>query len=408
MDTIADLDAAAVLAAARRERAEADAAEARVLSRALAWAELHRTEDGDLAATWGDSPVPLAGEGAPLISEFCVAEFAAALGMSTSAGRSLLAQVLELAHRLPRVWARVLAGSLPSWKARRIAERSLALSAEAAAHLDRQVAPFAHRVGLAALERAVEEAIGAFMPAYAAELAEQAADGRHVRIEHAPSSPAGTSYLSGELDVADALDLDRALQAGARQLASLGSTESLEVRRSQALGALARDDRQLELDRDVTLYVHLSPESNLAELEARGTHLLTAEQVRAWCGSARVTVKPVIDLAESRAAKSYEIPDRIRDQVVLRDRACVFPWCERNARRCDLDHIVPFDGGGTTSTENLAPLCRRHHRLKTFGGWSYSTIEAGVYLWRSPQGYAYLRDGVGTRDLTPRPVDPPG
>ena len=50
----------------------------------------------------------------------------------------------------------------------------------------------------------------------------------------------------GTLDVADALDLDAAVSAGAQSLKALGSTESLDVRRAQAVGALAR--RQLSLD----------------------------------------------------------------------------------------------------------------------------------------------------------------
>jgi len=48
-----------------------------------------------------------------------------------------------------------------------------------------------------------------------------------------------------------------------------------------------------------------------------------------------------------------------------------------------------------------------HHRMKTHGGWSYAMIQPGVFLWRSPLGYTYLRDRTGTTDLTPPPVDPP-
>ncbi len=106
--------------------------------------------------------------------------------------------------------------------------------------------------------------------------------------------------------------------------------------------------------------------------------MLTADQIAAWCGRPDVTVvvKPVIDLRQRLETAGYQPTDRIRDHVIARDRTCVFPWCGRNARRCDLDHIVPFDHqhpdrGGPTATDNLAPLCRRHHRLKTKGRWHY-------------------------------------
>jgi hypothetical protein len=59
-----------------------------------------------------------------------------------------------------------------------------------------------------------------------------------------------------------------------------------------------------------------------------------------------------------------------------------------------------------TCTCQLAPLCRRHHRLKTHGGWTYTILEPSSYLWSSPHGYQYLRDHTGTRD-DHSPAPPP-
>jgi hypothetical protein len=415
------MDEAAVLGAARRARAAADAAEVEVLVQTLGWASLHTVVDVDEAATWGDAPVPLAGPGAPLVSAFCVSEFAAALRMSPDAGRALIAHALEIGHRLPRVWHRVQAGDLPVWRARRIAEHTIPLSVEAAEYVDRQVGPFAHTMGPAAVERLVEEAIARHQPDQAAQIADRAADARHVRIEHQHVSFMGTSSITGELDLADALDLERALQHGAQQLADLGVDAHLDARRALALGHLARGDQALDLkapagSRQVVLYLHLSDKAlgkadGVGRVENTGPFgpLVTADQIAAWCHipATQVVVKPVIDLHDHLSTCAYEIPDRIREQIILRDHTCVFPWCTRAARRGDIDHITAWKHG-PTSTRNLAALCRTHHRLKTFGGWTYSMIEPGTFLWRSPHGYRYLRDGTGTRDLTPRPVDPPG
>src|SRR5687768_11819896 len=54
-----------------------------------------------------------------------------------------------------------------------------------------------------------------------------------------------------------------------------------------------------------------------------------------------------------------------------------------------------------------APLCRRHHRLKTHGGWRYTLVEPGVWLWSDPHGQQFVRDDTGTLDVTPpdRPVN---
>ena len=93
--------ASAVLEQARADRAAAHAAEARLLAHACAWADLHPAESIGDAVRFGDTPVPVAGPGAPLVAEFCVAEFAAAVGLPTETGKAYLGEALELRHRLP-------------------------------------------------------------------------------------------------------------------------------------------------------------------------------------------------------------------------------------------------------------------------------------------------------------------
>jgi hypothetical protein len=152
---------------------------------------------------------------------------------------------------------------------------------------------------------------------------------------------------------------------------------------------------------------------------------VTLEQIRTWCGrpDTSLVVKPVIDLADHVHVGAYEVPDRIAERVALRDHTCAFPWCTRPARaltpdahRCDCDHVIPYRDDGTggrrhpqTCTCQLAPLCRRHHRLKTHSAWTYTVLEPGSYLWSSPHGYHYLRDHHGTLDVSPdrHPRHPP-
>ena len=253
--TIAELPdtASGVLAFARGRRAAADRAEADLLQAAVQWAVIHPAETLDDAETFrlrsgGESGVPLAGPGAPLVAEFSVAEFAAAVGIGTEAGKYYLGHALELRYRLPKLWARVVSGDLAAWKARQVAHETIghSLSVEAAGFVDTHVAPVAHRIKPAQLARLVDEAIGRFMPDLAEQRRRAAADGRHFTIDHDHVSFAGTSFVSGELDLADALDLDDAIRSIAGDLADLGCEEPLDVRRSLAAGELAR--RQLALD----------------------------------------------------------------------------------------------------------------------------------------------------------------
>ena len=82
---------------------------------------------------------------------------------------------------------------------------------------------------------------------------------------------------------------------------------------------------------------------------------------------------------------------------------CIRDSCYRPAEACDCEHRVSHEDGGPTCSCNQAPACRGHHRAKTTGGWSYVTVEPGVYLWSSPLGYQFLKDATGTLDVTPDP-----
>ena len=422
--------ASSVLASAREQRAIADQAEANLLEAAVQWAAMHSTDsidEAEMLVGYGDQGMPLAGAGAPLVAEFAVTEFAAAIGLSTDAGKSYVGDALELRHRLPRVWRRVVRGDLKAWQARRIAERTLLLSREAASFVDAHVAPTAHKIGPYQLHALVEQAIAHFMPDLAEERRLAKADGRYFTIEAQQDSCDGTAAVHGQLDVADAHDLETAVAAVAAQLKDLGSDDSLDVRRALAVGEMARAQMTFDLNptsvepvethrgtqRQVVLYVHLNDSAlhgaaGTARLE-RGNSQVTAGQVRDWCGtSGSVVVKPVIDLDTHDPVDSAVVPDRHAELVALRDKTCVFPWCNRPARRCDKDHSIPHNKGGPTCPCNLAPLCRRHHRIKTHGAWTYRTIEPGTYLWTSKHGYQYLRDTGGTLDVSrdrPRPPD---
>ncbi|WP_165821148.1 DUF222 domain-containing protein [Nocardioides gansuensis] len=257
-----DLSAAELLAVLADERAAEHAAAARQLELAAHWADLHPAESIHDAATFTlpgiEHEEAIAGEGCPLVAEFCIAELGTTLHISTTAAKKLLGHALELRHRLPRLWAAVHAGRVPAWRARLVAETTIhttpALSREAAAWVDAQVAPFVAKIGQAQLDRLVAEAIERFGPRVLPEDPDDdqppCPDTRHVTLEADQVGYTGTIRLEGELDLADGLDLDHALRLGAEQLKALGSIEPLGARRAQALGHLVRHQLALDLAGD--------------------------------------------------------------------------------------------------------------------------------------------------------------
>ena len=217
--TAPELDTAtAVLAAVRESHGRPRTAEeARILALAVDWAAMHSVDSlDDAACDWyGNQPVPVSGEGAPLVAEFCIAEFATAVGLSAEAGKAYVGEAVELRHRLPKTWARVLAGDLRSrGRPGGSRRRTIALSREAAAFVDAATAPFAHKTRPAELERTIATAIATFMPQEAEARRQAAADGRRFEIDtrgHHLNGLHGTADVYGTLDLADALDLEAAV-----------------------------------------------------------------------------------------------------------------------------------------------------------------------------------------------------
>src|SRR6478752_1281911 len=394
MTTTAHLDSpAGVLEVLREDKAEANAAEIRIFRGAVDWAVMHPAESILKAATVDgtEDELTIAGPGAPLVAEFCVAELALALGMSTGAGKRYLGDAVETRYRLPRLWKRVMAGEVPVWKARQVASRTTILSADAAAFVDQHLAPVAHRCSYAQIDRAVDHARDMFDPEEAEAKRAEAAEHRGVNVRLGDVNIDGQVYIEAIADLADALAFEAAISAKAHDLLEDYAHLSLDVRRSMALGRLGNDGGGKEL----VIYAHhdVSSADGLVRIENTGSWI-TVEQLGEWCEDSgnTVTIQPVLDLNEHLHTDTYEPTPWLREQVIETHPTCVFPHCTRPSRSCDLDHIIEWPLGPTDSV-NLAPLCRRHHRHKTHGGWNYERLGPTTFLWRSPLGQTHLRRG---------------
>ena len=63
----------------------------------------------------------------------------------------------------------------------------------------------------------------------------------------------------------------------------------------------------------------------------------------------------VIDLRERLECHGYQPTPRIREHLIVRDSTCVFSWCGRNARHCDLDHVLAYDHDHPAANPSTAP-----------------------------------------------------
>ncbi|HET7533031.1 MAG TPA: DUF222 domain-containing protein [Nocardioidaceae bacterium] len=97
---------------------------------------------------------------------------------------------------------------------------------------------------------------------------------------------------------------------------------------------------------------------------------------------------------------SYQPTDPILRTTVARDHTCVWPGCRRPAVVAHTDHRVPYPKG-ETSTENLQPLCDRHHPVKHAQGYSVVRNCDGSYTWTTRHGSTF------TTPASEQPVDEP-
>ena len=389
----------------------------------------HRPADGDWAAhhvsLFGDRALPIAGPGAPLVSEFALIEYAATLNMSTDAANAYVGKTLELRHRLPRLWTHTLTGRLPVWRALRVAEHTCCLPPAAAADVDRALAPVAGTCSWAQLDRLVDEALTRHDPDAAEERSRRAADHRRFDVDTDRVDTSGTVEVHGHLDLADALDLDTALGRTATHLATLGNH---------------RDPRRPPLPRrrrDRPRPARPRPHHR----RDRRDPSPAAATVGVWCCTSTSPTPPWPVRWQRRPLRQHPhprpprpgkrlVPHRrpghrrpgqgprrppprrgLRDPRPPQDPGrpprltpASSPTAPRRAERCDHDHIDPYapDGtGGATCTHNIAPLCRRHHRAKTHGRWTYRRLHTTGYEWTTPHGYRIVRDHHGTHPATP-------
>jgi hypothetical protein len=90
------------------------------------------------------------------------------------------------------------------------------------------------------------------------------------------------------------------------------------------------------------------------------------------------------------------VPVNLFNALVVRDRHCRFPGCDRPPNWCEAHHIDHWENHGPTKIGNLVLACSRHHHLLHMPGWHIrllpdATVEvttpAGATLVDRPPGH---------------------
>jgi Domain of unknown function (DUF222)/HNH endonuclease len=101
------------------------------------------------------------------------------------------------------------------------------------------------------------------------------------------------------------------------------------------------------------------------------------------------------------------IPAPLYNALVLRDRRCRFPGCDRPAAWCEGHHVRPWLYGGPTQLLNLVLLCSRHHHLLHHPHWHAKLLPDATLEITNPQGHVRTTTPPDPSRAPPPPL-PPG
>jgi hypothetical protein len=145
---------------------------------------------------------------------------------------------------------------------------------------------------------------------------------------------------------------------------------------------------------------HLNVITTLDELERRGhgrlidgTILDAATLQRLCCDAGIHRV-----IADGRSGildygtTTRTVPAPLFNALVIRDRHCRYPGCDRPPEWTEAHHIRWVTHGGATALDNLVLQCSRHHHLLHAPGWHAKLLPDNTLEVTDPRGRVYTSD----------------
>jgi hypothetical protein len=386
------------------------------------------------------------------------ASVAAAQNVSLGVASHQLLVADALRRRLPRV-AEVFAAGAISYRmiAAVVSRTRLVHDRDALAKVDIEIAANITSWGSLSAEKTQTEIdywVDRYDPA-AVRRTEDSMRTRHVDVGK-PDDGSGTADIEARLLATDADALDQRLDAMAHAVCD-HDPRTVDQRRADALGALGHGAERLACGCDrpdcpaagaqpsaVVVHVITHEESltddTPARLDGREPSSPIDKPLREMTIREALTPPPTTDviaatppgallgggmlpaplLAAKIAGTAKLVPIRhpgdappqprylptaaLATFIRCRDMKCRFPGCDKPSHHCDIDHTIAYPAGPTQAA-NLKCLCRKHHLLKTFGGWGDQQLPDGTVTWTSPDGQRYTTH-PGSRLLFPTLCQP--
>lgn len=211
---------------------------------AAAWADAHSEVEHPDGGMLVERLLPLGPDGCPLVAETCSAGLALAFHTSIQAAKGWISDALNVRHRLPRLWERVVAGEVYAWKSREIAHATAHLNVLTARIVDKLLHD---QVELIAWTRFVKILDATLLQVDQRTYRERAAKAAAQRDVRATQSSDGLRTLVARGTSGDVAMFLALVDAIAEALADEGDEDPYPVRKSKAIGIAAYPDRAQDL-----------------------------------------------------------------------------------------------------------------------------------------------------------------
>jgi hypothetical protein len=241
-------DAATTLSLVTRVHRQVLEHECALVELAAHWADLHHPDSQPLRAKalrGAEQGRQLGGEGTPDVLEFAAAELGAQMETTVGSARALMADALDLRHRLPELWQLICVGRVATWQARKVAQATRHLSRDSAMHVDAAVAGLICTMPWYRFETLLTAKIIEADPRAAEERAKIWEAELFVRAGRTGQS--GLKLLIARANAGDVIWFMATANRIAEILRLQGDLDSADVRRSKAIGILAQPALALQL-----------------------------------------------------------------------------------------------------------------------------------------------------------------
>ncbi|MGB3829160.1 MAG: DUF222 domain-containing protein [Ornithinimicrobium sp.] len=383
------------------------------------------------------------------VGEFRADDAAPVLAMSPGMAQRRVSTAARLASVLPQSLRALADGALDPFRVQIIAEETLLADRATCAAVEERLFPLPPEMTPGALRRRVRRILVAVAPEAVAQQAIRARQRLfvHVRTCEVP----GVSEWFAHLNAEDSVLCWAAIDEAAHQSKAHDPTRCIDQCRAEALADLILD--RAEVSAQVLIPIPVCRDASVAPAALGGPAALTAAEgpytrdgdaffrhaSGVEVGGVGVIHGEVLERLLDRfettitgmfvdgqsgvtlgmTSPLYRPPARMKELVRLRDGTCRFPGCAVAARRCDLDHVVPWSSTpwssathssapppagtppawGRTEPDNLMCLCRRHHRLKTQARWTPVLHPATAEVtWTDPYGQRWLTRPMDHRE----------